>query len=210
MYIRNSHRPQSATDVFEIISRHMFATIVMPSPDALVASHLPFVYDAGRGENGTLYAHMAAANPHSSLIGGDQEALVMFAGPHAYISPSWYADRATAPTWDYIAVHCYGVTQRHSKAEAYENIRRLIDVVEEGNAAKWSMSELTEEEVARLLSNVVSFEIRVARLEAKFKLNQGEKPERTRAAIAELERQGSSVLAEYMRRYNDAGPRPDR
>ena len=197
MYIRASQHARSAADVAEVIERNMFATLVSHSAGGLIASHLPFVLE---GE--TLYAHMARANPHSAVIGSG-ESLVIFTGPHAYISPSWYADRATAPTWDYVAVHCYGTAVMHDAAGTKRNIERLIGVVERGRENVWSMAELSDDEVQRLLANVVSFEIPLTRVEAKFKLNQGEKPERTRAAIAELERSGEAGLAEYMRRYND-------
>lgn len=199
MYVRASHQPRSAAEVIEVMREHMFATLITTSADGLIASHLPFVIDPARGEHGTLYAHMARNNPQSAVIGSDAEALVTFLGPHAYISPSWYEDRATAPTWDYVAVHCYGRTLRHSEAEALANIVRLLRVVEQS----WSMDELTPDDVRNLLRNVVSFEIPITRMEGKFKLNQGEKPERTAAAIAKLEEEGAHALAALMRRYND-------
>ncbi|MDQ3281068.1 MAG: FMN-binding negative transcriptional regulator [Acidobacteriota bacterium] len=202
MYIRASHRPKEDAHVVEIVRRHMFATMITASADGMIASHLPFVFEPEKGEHGTLFAHMARANAQGAVIGSEAEALVIFSGPHAYISPSWYADRATAPTWDYIAVHCYGPTRRHSEVEARENIARLIDAVEAPMTKKWSMNELAEQEVRAMLGNIVSFEIPVGRIEAKFKLNQGEKPNRTRAAIEELERNGAEELARYMRAYN--------
>jgi transcriptional regulator len=202
MYIRASQHARSAADVVEVIGRNPFATLVTHADGSMIASHLPFVLDPSRGEHGTLYAHMARANPHAAVV-SRAESLVIFTGPHAYISPSWYADRATAPTWDYVAVHCYGTAILHDATEAKRNIERLLDVVEDGRDNRWSMNELGEDEVRRLIANVVSFEIPVSRIEAKFKLNQGEKPERTRAAIAELERNGAAELAGYMRRYND-------
>ena len=190
MYIRKSHQPRDPADVLEVIERNMFGTLVT----AMTAFHLPYIL-----ENDTLYAHMARANPQSNMLDG--EALVIFLGPHGYISPSWYADRATAPTWDYVAVHCYGRIRVHDGAETRRNIERLVERMEKGRQDRWSIDALSEASVSALLANVVSFEIRVERMEGKFKLNQGEKPERTRAAIAQLERNGSVALAEWMRRY---------
>lgn len=191
MYIRSSHQPRDPADVVEVIREQMFATLVT----GLVASHLPFVLE---GE--TLYAHMARANPQSAMLSG--EALVIFQGPHAYISPSWYEDRATAPTWNYVAVHCYGRPRVHDREETRRNIERLIAVVEADRPNPWAMHELTEEDVEELLRNVVSFEMPVERMEGKFKLSQGDTAEHHRAAIAELERTGSHALASYMRRFN--------
>jgi len=179
----------------------MFATLITYSRGRMIATHLPFVFNETPGEYGTLYAHMARANSQSETL-GDDEALVTFTGPHAYISPSWYDDRATAPTWDYVAVHCYGTPRVHSEDEAIRNIERLLEVVERGRPQPWSMGELTPQEVRALVSNVVSFEIPLRQVEAKFKLSQGEKRERTAAAIVQLERQGDDTLADYMRAYN--------
>ena len=195
MYIRASHQPHDHADTLGVIRDHMFATLVTCASAGAVATHLPFVLE---GE--TLYAHMARANPQSALLSGD--ALVIFLGPHAYISPSWYVDRATAPTWNYVAVHCYGRVRVHSEVETRRNIERLIAVVEAGRPDPWSMSDLTEEDVQELLRNVVSFEIALSRVEGKFKLSQGDTQEHIRAAVAALEREGSTALAAYMRRFN--------
>jgi transcriptional regulator len=203
MYVRASHRPRSVADVIQVVKDNMFATLVSHGDGGAVASHLPFMIDESRGEQGTLLAHMARANPQSAAIGTDAEMLVIFLGPHAYVSPSWYEDRATAPTWDYVAVHCYGRSRRHSDEEALQNIERLINVVEKPSVKPWSIDDLTPENVQALLRNVVSFEIPISRMEGKFKLNQGDKPERIVAAIAQLEQQGDEALAGYMRRYND-------
>jgi transcriptional regulator len=94
VYVRASHQPRAHADVIDVIRQNMFATVVTSAGGELMASHLPFVVDESRGEHGTLYAHMARANQQSAVIGAG-EVLVMFNGPHAYISPSWYADRAT-------------------------------------------------------------------------------------------------------------------
>jgi transcriptional regulator len=203
MYVRSSHRPRSIAEVLEVIERYRFGTLVTNTADGLIATHLPFMIDPARGEHGTLLAHMARANPQSAAIGDDGEALVTFLGPHGYISPSWYDDRATAPTWDYVAVHCYGRTVRHSDEEALRNIERLIGIMEAPPPAGWSTADLSEEQVQSLIRNVVSFEMPLSRIEGKFKLNQGDKPERIRAAVARLGEQGEHELSAYMERFND-------
>lgn len=202
-YVRPSHQPLSVADVIQVMNEYMFATMISHGHEGAIASHLPFMIDESRGEHGTLLAHMARANSQSAVIGTDAELLVIFAGPHAYTSPSWYEDRATAPTWDYVAVHCYGESRRHSDEEALQNIERLIGVVEKRSPRPWSTDDLTPEDVQALLRNVVSFEIPISRIEGKFKLNQGDKPARIAAAISQLEEQGDEELAGYMRRYND-------
>lgn len=197
MYIRASQHARSTADVAEVLERNRFATLVTHAEEGMIASHLPFVF-----EEGILYAHMARANPHAAVV-GSAESLVIFTGPHGYISPAWYEDRATAPTWDYVAVHCYGTARIHDAAEARRNIERLVEVMEGARPKGWTLADLRTDEVQRMLANIVSFEIPPSRIEAKFKLNQGEKPERTRTAIAELERNGDAELADYIRRYNE-------
>lgn len=191
MYARPSHAPRDR-DVEELIGRYPFATIVHPS---LVATHLPFLF-----ANDTLYAHMARANPHAAIL-GDSDALVIFLGPHGYVSPSWYVDRGgdTAPTWDYAAIHCYGRPVIHDEAETERNILRLVEVMERGRPNAWSAAEITRDELTRMVRNVVSFEIPIARMDAKFKMNQGEKKENTRAAIEHLD----AELGALIRKYND-------
>lgn len=203
MYTRASHRPRQPEDVVEFMRRHMFATLVTCSSAGMVASHLPFLFEPSRNEGGTLYAHMARANAHGTLLAAGGESLVIFQGPHAYISPSWYTDRATAPTWDYVTVHCYGTTRIHDGEEVEANVRRLVIAMEGGRPNPWSMTELPRNEVDAMLRNVTSFEVTVSRIEAKFKLNQGEEPRRTHSAIQALESQGARELADYMKRYND-------
>ena len=198
MYTRSSHQPRSSADVLQIIRENMFGTLVTCGEGGMMATHLPFLIDDAAT---TLFAHMARANAQSAMLNG--EALVMFQGPHAYISPSWYEDRATAPTWDYIAVHCYGTPRLHSEDEARGNIERLIAIVEATSQRPWAMDELSEESIRALLRNVVSFEIALTRIEGKFKLNQGEKKERNQAALTQLEQSGAGELASWMRRYND-------
>lgn len=203
MYLKPSHRPRHRAEMIELIRQNMFGTLVTNSAEGLMASHLPFVIADGEGDDATLYAHMARANPQSALLGSEPEVLVTFLGPHAYVSPSWYEDRATAPTWNYLAVHCSGRARVHSEVEAERNMERLVAVVEAGRPDPWSLADLTPHQIRGLLRNVVSFEVPVSRMEGKFKLNQGETPARNRAAIAHLEEEGHTGLASLMRQYNE-------
>jgi transcriptional regulator len=203
MYIRPSHRPRSHADTLEVVRQNMFATLVTCSREGMIASHLPFMIEPALGQHGTLFAHMARANPQSAILEQADDALVIFTGPHDYISPSWYEDRATAPTWNYVAVHCHGKVRVHSHDEARRNIERLIELLEAARPDRWSLDELSDASVQALLQNVVSFEIPLSRIEGKFKLSQGDQPQRIRAAADALEREGSGVLAAWMRRANE-------
>src|SRR6266516_4165261 len=110
MYIPAAFRETRLEVVHSLIREHSFGTLVSQLDGQLFATHLPFLLDAGRGPQGTLLGHMARANPHWECFSEpDLESLVIFQGPHAYVSPSWYLSDLAVPTWNYTAVHAYGV-----------------------------------------------------------------------------------------------------
>jgi len=93
--------------VAEIVQAYSFAPLITPG-DNLRVTHLPFLFDPNRGERGVLRGHMARANDHWQLFESEQESVAIFSGPHAYVSPTWYRDEQSVPTWNYAAVHIYG------------------------------------------------------------------------------------------------------
>jgi len=203
MYIRANHQPKEIAHAHDLIRRNMFATLVGTSPDGLIASHLPFMFDPKRGTHGTLISHMARANPHAALLTNEQEMLVIFTGAHGYMSPSWYPERNSAPAWNYAAVHCYGKPAVQSASDSEQNINDLVSLMEKGRPNEWLTSELGEGGVAEALPRIICFEIELTRLEAKFKMAQGEHPANLSAALSKLEENGQTELVEYMREYNN-------
>lgn len=164
-----------------------FALLVSTGEDgAPVASHLPFSYDEDRGEYGTLIAHMARANPHGKLLEKGQ-ALVIFQGPHAYISPSYYATNVNVPTWNYVAVHAYGTP---SIIEDREKVRTVLDQLtmdnEKDTAQPWSTDQLDQKRLDGLMRGIVAFEIPIDRLEGKAKLGQNKSAEDQAAVEAAI------------------------
>src|ERR1700680_4492985 len=109
MYIPERFREDDKAILKTFIREHSFGILVTQGDDAPCATHLPFLYNAERGHYGLLSAHMARANPQWQSFASEREALVIFQGPHAYISPSWYDVAASVPTWNYAAVHVYGI-----------------------------------------------------------------------------------------------------
>lgn len=203
MYIRANHQPKNLADVHDLICRNVFATLVGMSPNGLIASHLPFMFNSERGAHGTLISHLARANPHAALLGGEGEMMVIFTGAHGYLSPSWYPERTSAPAWNYAAVHCYGKPRVQSAINSERNIDDLVELMEKDRPNRWATSELGAGVLKAMLPAIVCFEIEITRLEAKFKMAQGEHPANLRAAVAKLEEDGQIELAEYMREYND-------
>jgi transcriptional regulator len=156
-----------------------------------------------RGPYGTLHGHCARANPQWRSF-GEGEVLVVFHGPHAYVSPSWYAEPVNVPTWNYVAVHAYGTARpMETPRELRALLQALVDHHESGFAQPWRM-ELPEDYLADRMRAIVGFEIPIARIEGKFKLSQNRPPADRRSVARELAHAGGDggrELALWMEKY---------
>lgn len=172
MYTPQSFEETDLVRLHELMRRYPFALLLTTQNDEIAASHLPFMIDASRGKQGTLLAHMARANPHWKLFDGRRDALVVFTGPHAYISPSWYESPVTVPTWNYALVHAHGrpVIVR-DKARVRAILEQLVAIHEAYVNPPWSTAQ-ADGYIDEQLDYIVAFEIEIARFEGKFKLNQ--------------------------------------
>jgi transcriptional regulator len=188
------------------IERHDFGMLVTHGAAGLIASQIPFLVDERDGGL-VLQCHLARANPQLADLEGAAEALAVFAGPHAYISPSWYEAVPAVPTWNYATVHAYGPARRIEDAGwLRELVRRLSERHEAGEAAQghlpWRMDDLPEPYVQSMLNGIVGIEIAVARIEGKFKLSQNRPAGDRPRIIAALERRAdadSHAVADLMR-----------
>lgn len=138
-------------------------------PGTPVATHLPLVVK-DEGDNGLLEGHFAKANPHWKALAG-QETLVVFPGPHSYVSPTLYGDALSVPTWNYIAVHAYGAVQLVEDDAGKEALLRgLIEAHEPAYLAHWE--GLPQGFRTTMLAGIVGFRIPISRIDGKFKLSQ--------------------------------------
>jgi transcriptional regulator len=154
------------------MERFNFATLVTAQDGCPTATHLPFLVYPEAGDQGCLVGHMARANAQWEGFAHGQEALVIFQGHHAYISPSWYELHPSVPTWNYAVVHAYGVPQVITDEDRVRRVLRALVDKHEGVFAKpWTM-DLPAEYVGKMIHGIVAFEIPIARLEGKFKLSQ--------------------------------------
>ncbi|MER8445540.1 FMN-binding negative transcriptional regulator [Mesorhizobium sp. M1066] len=204
MYTKPEFAPLSSGEVFGLIEAAAFATVVTAGPQGLVVSHLPFVLDRDRGENGTLVSHLARANPHSTLISEGRETVAIFHGPHGYISPSWYPRnpvRDSAPTWNFAVVHCHGHPVPLDDHATARHLLQLVDVLEKERVDRWRMRELGPGGMERRIPGIIGFDLPIGRLEAKFKMGQDERLYDTSGAIKALE-QNDPALATMMKAHN--------
>ena len=172
MYLPKSFQIEDLAELHGFMRAYNFASLVTQHQGAPFASHLPFLLDAGRGPRGTLLAHMARANPQWRDFDATSESLVIFQGPHAYISPSWYETHPSVPTWNYAVVHAYGVPRIvEDHATLHHMLEVLVDTHEAAFARPWRM-DLPHDYLDKMMRAVVGFEIEITRLEGKLKLSQ--------------------------------------
>jgi transcriptional regulator len=172
MYIPKAFAESRVEILHEFIRRHSFA-ILLTTGGEMTGSHLPILLDAGRGRLGTLRGHMARANSQWRALSEGVEALVIFSGPHAYVSPSWYQTPASVPTWNYAVVHAYGQpTILDDGAASRQLLEDTVDLYEAAQPEHWSMDRLPVLVAEKMEAQIVGFEIEITRLEGKFKLNQ--------------------------------------
>ncbi len=191
MYVPASFAVTDLAVLHGFMERHSFATLVSHDGTEPFASHVPLLLDRDAGPNGRLIGHVARANPQWKHAGG-QRVLAIFSGPHAYVSPTWYAAQNVVPTWNYVAVHAYGVLRLIDDREGVrEIVRRTVAVYEANMPRPWSVDAPEASFIDKLLAAIVGFEIDVDRIEGKWKLNQNHDVDRRRRVVEALRVQGS-------------------
>ncbi|SFF98638.1 FMN-binding negative transcriptional regulator [Neptunomonas qingdaonensis] len=128
MYIPSNMKMDDLSTAHDFIDEFGFGVIVS---DSLTGTHLPFVLHRDEGDNGVLYSHCAKANPHWKEL-DNKEVLIIFSGPHSYISPSWYAQSPAVPTWNYAAVHAYGIVSLLDDKQTLDAVEAVVGQYEPG------------------------------------------------------------------------------
>jgi transcriptional regulator len=201
MYSPSYNQVEDRAELLAFMRANSFVLLVTGTGGTLHASHLPAMVQE-RDQRIFLDMHMARANPQWKEF-FDDEVLVVFPGPHAYVSPRWYEEQERVPTWNYAAVHAYGVPRLiHEKKPKYESQRRLVAALDPQWLPKFDA--LRPEYVERMLEGIVNFEIAVARLETRWKLSQNRSRREQESIAAELEKSPDSAeraLAALTRRH---------
>ena len=201
MYSPSYNRVEDRAELLAFMRANSFALLVTGTGGTLHASHLPAQVHL-EGEKIVLDMHMARNNPqwHEFF---DDEVLVVFSGPHAYVSPRWYEEQERVPTWNYAAVHAYGVPKLiEEKKLKHKNQRQLVEFLDPQWLPKFDA--LRPEYVEKMLEGIVNFEIAVTRLETRWKLSQNRSRQEQDLIAAVLEKSadsGERALAELTRRH---------
>ena len=187
MHIPAPFREKNTDYLFNIMQENPFATLVTADPEGCpVATSLPFLIKK-TDENISLQAHFAKSNPQWKQLTQSKPVLVIFNGPHCYISPSWYK-KPGVPTWDYVTVHAYGKATLFDNQQTAELVEALSDKYEQQQENPWQAKDNYS---AKLLNAIVGFEINVQELQGKVKIGQNKSEEDLIGVINALQKSSS-------------------
>lgn len=195
--------PADESEVTRLVTGHPFAWVVSAADGDFAATLLPIlpVHD-GDGRIVELHGHFARRNPQVEKIRRTPRALILFLGPHDYISSSWLGDRTRTPTWNYASAQFVVDVEFIEDAPRTEALlRRLVDTMEAGRPRAWSVDEMGQR-YGRIVGGIIGFYARVRDARAKFKLGQDERPAEYAEMLAALDAGGNGELADWMRRNN--------
>jgi len=191
MYSPSYNRLEDRAELLAFMRANNFPVLVTGTGGTLHASHLPVL--VGRTEPQlVLDMHMPKNNPQWQEFFDDQEVMVVFSGPHAYVSPRWYEEKERVPTWNYAAVHAYGLPKINSERKAkHESQRRLVAAMD----PQWlpEFDKLPEKYVTMMLEGIVNFEISVTRIETRWKLSQNRSRREMELIAAQLGKSPDSI-----------------
>ena len=174
------------------IAAHSLGAWVCHAHGQLIANHIPFVLDAKHGSHGRLLAHVSRANPVWRQLIGGAPSVVMFMGPSAYITPSWYPGKhqhgKVVPTWNYVTVHAHGMARAmEDTCWILDVLNRLTDTQESQRTEPWKVSDAPSAYIDKMLRAVVGIEITIDRVEGRLKVSQDENEQDRRGTVEGLQ-----------------------
>ncbi|WP_308634376.1 FMN-binding negative transcriptional regulator [Paenibacillus silvisoli] len=199
MYNPKHFQAAELPELMAFVEKYSFGTLYSQTDGEPFATQLPFLLE--RDADGQLYllGHMARVNPHWRLIA--DRVLVVFQGPHAYISPTWYQEERTVPTWNYATVHASGEFELvESGEELIRILNRTVEKYESSMEAPWR-ADMTSPFQTQLMQGIVGFKVKIIRFEGKWKLSQNHSDERRERVINALrlsERDNAQAVADLM------------
>jgi transcriptional regulator len=205
MYVQDSFAETDRNKLLALIAQYPFATVITPTAAELCVSHVPLLVQQREGRT-VLAGHLARANKHWRALEVGAPTTAIFHGPHAYVSPRWYATSPAVPTWNYAVVHATGPTRLCNEGEDVAAlVRELTERFEGAGSGAWRPEALPVDFRASLLGAIVGFEIALERLEGKFKLSQNRSAADRAGVIAELGTDRSDASRELAALMRSAG-----
>ncbi|MGA2115183.1 MAG: FMN-binding negative transcriptional regulator [Bryobacteraceae bacterium] len=184
-------KPQVVEDrklLHDFMDEFAFADLITPSP-SLRITHIPVLLDRAAGPYGTVLGHISRQNEQAKAFDGRVEAVIVFRGPHGYISPAWYHNRQAVPTWNFAVVHATGKLRAVTEPKAlHAFVTRLVDKFESYQGTDYDFSKLPDSYVDGMLAGIVGFEMPIELLEGKFKLGQDRSEADRQGILSHLEK----------------------
>lgn len=200
MYIPSYFKVKNVEEVLSFIQTNSFGTLITTNKGKPLATHLPMQIVR---EEGTCFVtgHMAYGNPQWRTFEKDEEVLVMFQGPHAYISSSWY-EKENVPTWNYQAVHLYGTARVLENEELKQDLKALLQKYEKHREDPVLWETLSPQLLENQLKGIVGFKVMIGEIQAAYKLSQNRNETDYHRIIDHLKKEGdphSNNMAELMK-----------
>tara|TARA_R110002167_G_scaffold222826_6_gene427780 strand:- start:675 stop:1322 length:648 start_codon:yes stop_codon:yes gene_type:complete len=199
MYTPKLYREDRVDVLHQAMRDIAAATIVCQGPDGLIASHVPIELDRDPAPHGRIRCHFARANPHAEIAAAAGELLLIFQGPQRYVTPSWYPSKPetgkVVPTWNYVAIHAYGTVEKSFSAP--EELRRHLSAMtarhEAGFAQPWGLDDAPSDYIGMMCRAILGLEIRLSRIEGKWKVSQNRTPADRTGVIDGLRAEGDAA-----------------
>ena len=200
MYVPPLFKEDRLDVMHDAIRRSGLATLVTLTADGLIASHVPMLLDPDPAPYGTLLGHVARPNPQARGATPGIQALAIFQGPDAYITPSWYPTKRenakVVPTWNYVAIHAYGPVEFFDDPVRLRDIvTRLTERQETPRAEPWAVSDAPPDYIETMLKGIVGFALPITRLEGKWKMSQNRSAVDQEGVVAGLSAEGRDDVA---------------
>lgn len=191
MYIPKHFQDSDQQSLFNTIQQIQTANLITQHPTGLTATFLPLYLEEAEGQQGILYGHIAKANSQWQQTFNNTEALAIFTGPDAYITPSWYPSKKIhhkeVPTWNYIAVHVYGTIEFIEDTNTLLNIvTKLTNANEKNRQQPWQITDAPQDYIQAMLKAIIGVKITISKIEGKRKLSQNKTPENQQGVIQGL------------------------
>ena len=207
MYQPDHFRVDDLPQLHALMRARPFATLVSSGALGLYATHLPTVLKDD-APFGMIECHLSRANPHWKDLAAANEALMIFQGPYAYVTPNWYPSKAehgkVVPTWNYAVVHAYGRPEVMQEAEwLRRHVGELSAQQEASEAQPWAVSDAPDRYVEVMLRGIVGFRFAITRLEGKWKMSQNREMEDRAGVVSGLGRRGEGddrAVADFVSR----------
>ena len=211
MHVAKHFQETRVEVIHALVHDRPFATLITLGADGIGATHLPFVLDPEPAPYGTLRGHVARVDPAWREVGADRQALAIFQGPDAYVSPNWYPSKQetgkAVPTWNFLVVHAHGVARAiEDPVWLRAHLEELADRHERGRDTPWRVSDAPADYTERLMNGIVGIEMPIGRLIGKWKVSQNRSAADRDGVIEGLHKEGTDDASDLARLVREFAP----